>query len=123
VESRVTTRHQQSQADECCPGEADCQRFQAAAGATPEEKQQACITCPLLPTKLTRTSANDEAILDRVDRLARERDSSMRPVPLDRITELEWELLLVRDECEDAYKRAHEARVAALFEALLVRSS
>jgi hypothetical protein len=93
-------------------------RFQSAAGTTREEKLHACTTCPLLPTKITRASRNDEALVDRVERIARERDSG-RPLRLDLISELEWELLLVRDDCVDAYQRAHEARIAALYEALL----
>ena len=115
-------RHQQSQPDERCPGEADCTRFQSAAGATREEKLHACTSCPLLPTKITRTSENDNAIVDRIERLARERDSG-RPLRFDRMRELEWELLLVHDECKASYARAHEARIAWLFEALVARSS
>lgn len=121
MQGRVKARRQESQADERCPGEADCQRFQSAAGATREEKLHACTACPLLPTKITRAGEHDEAIVDRVERLARERDSG-RPLRLDAISELEWELLLVRDECEAAYSRAHEARIAMLFEALLARA-
>jgi hypothetical protein len=122
VEARVKDRHQQSQPDERCPGEADCMRYQSAAGTTREEKLHACTSCPLLPTKITRASERDEAIIDRVERLARERDSG-KPLDLRSFSELEWELLLVRDEAEDGYKRAHEARVAVLYEALLARSS
>lgn len=122
MQARVQARHQQSETNDRCPGETDCTRFQSAAGATREEKLHACTSCPLLPTKITRESVDDEAIVDRVERLARERDSG-KPLSFETMTELEWELLLVLDQCEANYRLAHEARVAALFEALMTRSS
>ena len=118
----MKARHQQSQEDERCPGEADCTRFQSAAGTTREERLHACTSCPLLPTKITRASEDDEAIVDRIERLARERDSG-KPLRLDVVSELEWELLLVRDECVAGYRLAHEARIAAMYEALLAQHS
>lgn len=98
--------------------------FQSAAGATREEKLHACRACPLVDTKPVQIgdSRNEtEAVVDRVERLARERDSG-RKLSLDSIDALIWELLLVWDVNVAAYKRAHEQRVAALFEALLTRS-
>jgi hypothetical protein len=97
-------------------------RFQSAAGTTREEKLHACTSCPLLPTKITRESADDEAIVDRIERLALERDGG-KPLNFNTMSELEWELLLVLDQCEKNYRLLHEARIAALFEALLARSS
>lgn len=62
-------------AEERCPGEPSCQRFESAAGQTREEKLHACTACPLLPTKPAQIGEDAAEIITRNERLARERDS------------------------------------------------
>src|SRR5205085_11428748 len=97
-----------------------CRLFQSAA----EPKEHACRACPLLPTKITRGTGadadNDAEFIDNVQRLVMERSSGFGLSPSD-ISPLEAELIITWDATVAAYERAHQARVAALFETLLVR--
>lgn len=60
----------------------------------------------------------DEAITDEVQRLVQERRAG-RLISPSELDPLNWELLLVWDEAEAIQGRAHQARVEALFHALL----
>ena len=49
-----------------CPGEADCERYGSAAGATPQIREQnACRNCELFPTKIRKAELDrQDAFLD-----------------------------------------------------------
>jgi len=110
----VSRLYDESKDEERCPGEDDCGIFQRAA----PPKCQACELCPLLPTKPTRDNEEVDAALSRIERLARERDSK-RVLDLSKLSSVEWELLLIWDEAHAAHQRAHQARVASMFQVLV----
>ena len=105
-----------------CPGESNCETWLSSALDSP-------VRCPGCPKRNNSTedggdpeSASEQRLLDRAERLRRQRDSGRQVHYL--LEPLEWELLLVYDEQHDAFKRAHEMRVAQMFEilsALLVK--
>jgi hypothetical protein len=63
-------------------------------------------------------SDDTEAIVDVIEELVRERNSGFG-FP-DDLTELEKQLIMVWDETVRAYERAHQARVAQMFEVMMV---
>jgi len=108
-----------AESSERCPGEPSCERFQAAAGDTREDKLHACISCPLLPTKPSPTTREIEDAVDRIERLARERDSGRRVI--DELSPLEWELLLIWDRSVEEFRRARESQLIELMKLSLTR--
>jgi len=101
-----------------CPGEENCDTWRSSAPDAPVR----CPSCPRLSGDGEKESSNDQQLLDRVECLRRQRDSGRQIIPL--VKPLEWELLQIYDEQHDEYKRAHEMRVAHMFEmlnALLLR--
>src|SRR3954467_7129821 len=58
----------------------------------------------------------EKQLLDRVERFARERDSGRRVYEL--LLPLEWELLIIRDETIEKYKRGMDINVAMALEIL-----
>ena len=102
-----------------CPGESACQRFESAAGDTREEKLHACQMCPLLPTKPSPTTRQADEVVDRIERLARERDSGW--LQIETLKPWEWELLLIWDEAHATLQRSQQAEINALLQALLQR--
>jgi hypothetical protein len=122
VVARVAKLYETGEGDGACPGEDKCQVFQSSAADQPPEAR--CPSCPKRADGRRSTvdgpreeSWDEEQLLDRVDRLARERDSG-RPAH-ELASPLEWELLMLRDDAIDSFKRAHEIRMAAGFELLL----
>jgi len=110
----VSGLYNESKGGERCPGEDDCHIFQGQA----PPKCQACELCPLQDTKPSHAKEEMEAALSHIERLARERGSGRR-LNLSTLSSLEWELLLVWDEAHAAQQRAHQARVASMFEVLV----
>jgi hypothetical protein len=88
-----------------CPGEADCQIFAGVAGKTRGEKERkACLgggkvehACKMLPTKTQRGKkivATCEELVNDGFIIRRRRDSGY-PVPLDEMTPLHFEALMM----------------------------
>jgi hypothetical protein len=81
-----------------------------------------CPGCPRLTADGKTETLREEQLLNRVERLRRQRDSGRQITHL--LGSLEWELLQIYDEQHDTYKREHEMRVGQLFDilkALLLR--
>lgn len=75
--------------------------------------------CPLLPTKPSPTTRQADEMVERIQRLARERDSGFFRV--EGVRPLEWELLLIWDESVEMHRRANDAQTRALLQALIQR--
>jgi hypothetical protein len=122
----VEKRHALSQDETVirCPGEAGCSDWIAAA----EPKIDVCKLCvrcegrgPLSVDDSTLEKEDAEYIADRIERLVQERRAGRRLSPA-KLESDEWELLLIWDEAESQLQRLHEARIKALFEAVMSRS-
>ncbi len=129
--ARVALLYEETSEEERCPGEAACARFKRAAGETVERRRaNACTSCELLPTKpvaMRDADEDDEELLNRVERLARERDSG-KPLDWGALYTVEVELLLMYDEAHVAHRRAagakaraHQQRLQAIVEQLMSR--
>jgi hypothetical protein len=97
-----------------CPGQENCQFFQQSA--EDEHGQKFCPTCP--GDYAGEVAAEFRETVDRVQRLVQERDSGY-PTPLSALTPFEFEGIILWDETVAAHKRAHEERVATIFEYLM----
>lgn len=75
--------------------------------------------CPLLPTKPSQTTREIEDAVDRIERLARERDSGR--MIFDELSALEWELLLIWDRSVEEFRRAREGQLIELMKGSLTR--
>lgn len=78
-----------------------------------------CPSCPRLTGSgedADTETFNEQRLLDRIERLRRQRDSGRPIAPL--VDAGEWELLMIYDEHHDTFKRSHELRVAQMFEIL-----
>lgn len=58
-------------------------------------------------------------MVDRIERLARERDSGW--LQIETLKPWEWELLLIWDEAHASHQRAQQAEIKTLLRALLQR--
>ncbi len=107
-----------------CPGEDNCQDWQAAGGTTHAEKEEAvCFGCHLFPTKINFSAIREigsEAVLAEVEQVRRERDSG-GGVNLAEMSFLTWRLLLIWDAEVEARERGLRLYAKALFEALAAR--
>jgi hypothetical protein len=109
--------------DEQCPGESNCDIFEAAAGENREEKLfNSCRDCPLLATKVQSSDESDclRNNADFIERLRTEQRAG-KHIDLDNIRSLAWEGLIVFVEMETNYERARESQLLAMFQALLPR--
>jgi hypothetical protein len=92
--------------------------------AAAEPKDEACKLCTRCdgraPLSVEGAEAEEaDALAAHVERLVQERDSGRR-LSRSRLDPLEWEGILIWDMIVKAHERAHQARVAQLFEALLM---
>src|SRR3954467_16000910 len=98
--ARVARLYEAGERETGCPGEDKCETWQSSADDQPPEFR--CPSCPKRQsTKSKEQSADDETsnlepeafaekqLLDRVERVARERDSGRRVYEL--LLPLEWE--------------------------------
>lgn len=101
-----------------CPGPEACTTFLGAAQDSPDPEENrrnrdaACESVGKGCARLYEAGAWEREVVDRVEAIARERDSSRQPVDLTQITPLEWELLQAWDDCLAAYEREHRRHIA-----------
>jgi hypothetical protein len=103
-----------------CPGESKCGDFQRAAGETREQKAHVCIACPLLSTKPTPGSKQDEEFLDHIYRLVRERNSGFGRAKSE-LTNLEFEAVIYWDACVALHEQRQKSQMKEMFEFLTAR--
>lgn len=107
-----------------CPGEDDCQIFEAAFGETHAEKcQNACFGCPMESTKPQSEralvgDAESESIIAYVEQVRQQRDSSGDKIDMTTIDAKTWRLVMIYDEVVEANERNLRLYARALFEAL-----
>lgn len=100
-----------------CPGEQNCQTWQSSAPDSP-------VRCPGCPKHnassdgIESETFEEEQLLDRVERLRRERDSGRTNI-YSTVTPEEWKALQLFDEQHEARHIAHDLRIAGLFEVMM----
>lgn len=106
-----------------CPGEDDCTRWQTSE----EPKSDACATCPKVDTKPIRISpltANDSAeieeLVKRIEDLAAQQGAGFT-ISADEVSPLEFELMKYWHSAVAVCERGHQARIAAIIEAMMTR--
>lgn len=107
IAARLEKLHNPVSEDEQCPGQEACEFYQAGADGF-------CPVCPKMYSAKAEENLED-AVVNRIQRLIDERNSG-KPLNLNELTSEEWELVILWDKIEAAYRRAHEARVTAIFE-------
>lgn len=105
-----------------CPGETNCDRFQAAAGTDRATKgANACSGCSLFPTKAAaddRSARECEWTLNVIERIRRERDSG-GGVDLNAIGPAIWELIQLWDAVRDRQERHFKYEIREMLLTLL----
>lgn len=104
-----------------CPGESNCEDFEAAAGTTREEKEEAvCKGCHLFATKFGDSTEWMDELVDEIEQLHFEREAGKK-LDLKLISPLVWEGLTIWKKTEANIEATYRSQVNALFEALLVK--
>ncbi len=110
-----------------CPG-GGCPTWRSAAEEDRLLIRQNCTTChgrgPLTADELNEIGDDEstKTIVARIESLARQRRAG-RVLKLEELDALTWKLLVVWIAAEDAFNRAHQARLSALIKALTNSSS
>lgn len=104
-----------AEGEQSCPGEQQCDVWKSSA----EDVEVRCPSCPKRQGHEAGAGGklNDESLLDEIEKLVNERNSSFG-FPAD-LTELEKEAIVLWDRNVAANERAHQQRVGQLFEALV----
>lgn len=110
-----------SQGEQACPGEDECETFQRSAPDQPDEAR--CPSCPKRQSAGGRGQGEGEGadsalstqhseLIDNIERLIRERDSGFG-FPED-LTQLEKELVLTWDDVVAEFDRALKLRTVMM---------
>lgn len=108
--------------EEKCPGESNCQDWEAAAGGTHDEREQnACFGCHLFQTKHGNTDDWLTETVNEIERVRAEQRAGAK-VDLRQMSPLVWEGLIIWHQIEADAEAEHKAKVGQIFEALFAKS-